>query len=325
MEIKGKQNNCTNCGNPLAATDNYCAICGQENRDVYVSFGQLLKDFFHNYFSFDSRLGRSLEPFFAQPGTLTNEFMDGKRMKYINPIRLYIIISLIHFFFFSLYIQSTADDEIVQTKSVKYGDSNFSIRIGGNDSTDLKREDSIITDSTATAEKDKFSLIEKMVTQHSIDEVLDSLHLEDPSFIKKTFFKQLIKVQKYGNFSLQSYILKNIPILMFFLLPVYGLVLKLFFHRRLYIHHAIHSLHIHSFTFLILTIVWILNSFTEVEQWALVMIFLGITLYTIESFKRTYSIKWLTAIWKVAWSGAIYLFILFTSLILTLVISFFTY
>ena len=108
MKIRRKTNCCLNCNHTLSEVYNFCPHCGQENNDNNVSFGTFIGDFFSNYFSFDTRIGRSIQPFFLRPGYLTNQFNEGKRMRYMHPLRLYLIVSLVFFFFsISLSVSTT--------------------------------------------------------------------------------------------------------------------------------------------------------------------------------------------------------------------------
>ncbi len=102
MRIRRKSNRCLNCASTLDGVYNYCPICGQENNDNNISFGTLFKDFFSNYISLDTRIGRSIVPFFFKPGHLTNKFNEGYRVSFVHPIRLYLIVSLFYFFTFHL-------------------------------------------------------------------------------------------------------------------------------------------------------------------------------------------------------------------------------
>ena len=90
-------NKCLDCGQKLEEKDNYCPNCGQENSEKQLSLKNLLEDFLSNYFSFDSKLGRSLWFFFLKPGYLTSSYNEGKRIRYIRPLRLYLIITFLFF------------------------------------------------------------------------------------------------------------------------------------------------------------------------------------------------------------------------------------
>lgn len=86
---------CLNCDHPVPLL--YCGNCGQSLRQVRVSLHTLLMDFLGDYFTFDSKLLCSMIPLFFKPGELTLEFMRGRRMRYIPPLRMYIFFSILFF------------------------------------------------------------------------------------------------------------------------------------------------------------------------------------------------------------------------------------
>ncbi|MCB9249683.1 MAG: DUF3667 domain-containing protein [Ignavibacteriales bacterium] len=47
------------------------------------------------FFNFDSKFFRSLKFLITKPGFLTNEFLNGRRVKYIKPFQLFIILNLL--------------------------------------------------------------------------------------------------------------------------------------------------------------------------------------------------------------------------------------
>jgi len=89
--------NCLNCGH--AVTSRFCSECGQENTDYHVSIGRLVADLFEELFQLESRLWRSLWLLFRKPGLLTREYNAGRRVSYTTPLRLYLIASVVYFFF----------------------------------------------------------------------------------------------------------------------------------------------------------------------------------------------------------------------------------
>ncbi len=317
---------CLNCGERLKSSYDYCPQCGQENTDLQLTFLQMLRDFFSNYFALDSRFGRSFKPFFLKPGFLTDEFMKGKRMSYANPIRLYIVISVIHFFVFSIYFSAGQSDNRTDER-VSVGDS--TLFPGPGDRPIEVKDDTLKI--TLGSQQNMFdvqrniNIIERMKNNHSEREIYDSLQLENKSFLTRLTWKQVIKLAIEGESTLQQFFLKNIPILMFFLLPVYALILKIFFVKKLYLNHLIHSLHLHSFVFVILTLLWILYLMVFESSWLFFAIFLLLCVYITQSFKKTYQITTGKAIFKVVGTGMIYSIVLSFSLLLTLVISFLTF
>jgi len=80
--------NCANCGQPL--NGRYCSACGEETLDArtrtvrHFVTASLLDEIIH----FDSRFWITLRALLFKPGHLTREFIDGRRRKYIGPVKL---------------------------------------------------------------------------------------------------------------------------------------------------------------------------------------------------------------------------------------------
>ncbi len=88
---------CKNCEKKLEKEFQFCPRCGQEHKEKVVHFKQFVLDFLGDYFTFDSLIIRSVRPLLFNPGFLTNEFIAGRRVRYIPPLRMFIFISIIFF------------------------------------------------------------------------------------------------------------------------------------------------------------------------------------------------------------------------------------
>ncbi len=91
------ENNCLNCGTEVAGR--FCQQCGQENVEVKESFLHLIMHFIEDLTHFDGKLWKTLKQLLFKPGKLTQHYMDGKRASYIHPIRMYLFVSAVFFFF----------------------------------------------------------------------------------------------------------------------------------------------------------------------------------------------------------------------------------
>jgi len=89
------ENDCLNCGTEL--NGKYCHQCGQENLQIKESFGHMITHAVSDYFHFDHQFFHTLKPLFFTPGKLTNEYMAGRRVQYLHPVKMYIFISLVYF------------------------------------------------------------------------------------------------------------------------------------------------------------------------------------------------------------------------------------
>ena len=97
-------NECLNCGVPLDLIDKYCHHCGQTNTTKKLSFKDFFNEFFASIFSYDSRLRHTIITLLFYPGKISKEYIKGKRIRYANPFRFYLSVSIIFFIINSLFI-----------------------------------------------------------------------------------------------------------------------------------------------------------------------------------------------------------------------------
>ena len=98
--MSSKDKTCLNCQYQLDEEAIYCARCGQKYNKQNGSVQGFFIDFLGDYFTFDSKIFRSIIPLILRPGFLTTEYLIGRRVRYIPPLRLYIFISIIFFLIF---------------------------------------------------------------------------------------------------------------------------------------------------------------------------------------------------------------------------------
>jgi hypothetical protein len=91
-----KLTNCENCGTPL--TGLYCGQCGQPAIDYRRSFRHVIVDLLDSFLNWDSKFIATIALLIARPWHLTNEFLAGRRVKYLHPARLYLLASILFFF-----------------------------------------------------------------------------------------------------------------------------------------------------------------------------------------------------------------------------------
>ncbi|MBL6445317.1 DUF3667 domain-containing protein [Fulvivirga sp. 29W222] len=400
MKIRRKTNQCFNCGYTLDHVYNYCPNCGQENNDNNVSFGTLVGDFFSTYFAVDSTFGRSIKPFFFKPGFLTNRYIEGKRVSYAHPLRLYLIISLFYFFVFTMVgkkiVQDTNDHNIIENaySLSNIRDLNKDTRkklqklipeqtltkmkddLKGEDLEDLQKvvqdnlsekdlaslkseltpdelmllgifvPDSLLTtpatqdsltvnDSTSTrkflASKEisvnadnnanilsriDWSLISKLKDNrdYSDEQILDSLKLTNLTTFEKHIAMQSIRVMRADNEQIVEYILKNLPLMMLILIPIFAFTLKILYIRKknsMYINHLIHGLHLHSFAYLaygigLLFMIYMMED-EEIQGAIGLVTFAIVSTYAYFSFLRVYHQGWFKTLIKFNIVGFIYI------------------
>jgi Protein of unknown function (DUF3667) len=91
---------CKNCNAVLLGR--FCSNCSQA-ADVHVpSTTELVHELLEGLTHSDSRLWRTLKYLWFNPGKLTQEFVAGKRIAYLPPFRLYLVLSVVFFLIASL-------------------------------------------------------------------------------------------------------------------------------------------------------------------------------------------------------------------------------
>jgi uncharacterized protein DUF3667 len=87
---------CENCGTQL--TGHYCSKCGQAAIDYRRSFGHVVLDVLNEFLNWDSKFFGTIGLLVTRPWRLTNEFVEGKRVRHVHPLRLYLLASVVFFF-----------------------------------------------------------------------------------------------------------------------------------------------------------------------------------------------------------------------------------
>ena len=97
-----KSKTCPNCGNDLFGQ--FCYVCGQNQKPPDRLLFTIINESFDDIFGSDSKTGRTLFSLWFKPVFLTNEYFAGRRAKYIQPFRLYLITSIFFFAFLSVFL-----------------------------------------------------------------------------------------------------------------------------------------------------------------------------------------------------------------------------
>ena len=86
---------CKNCDAVLLGR--FCVSCSQAANVHVPTTRELLHELLEGITHSDSRLWRTLTTLWFKPGKLTEEFVAGRRVAYLPPFRLYLILSILFF------------------------------------------------------------------------------------------------------------------------------------------------------------------------------------------------------------------------------------
>jgi len=87
---------CENCGAELQG--HWCAKCGQPAIDYRRSFRYVIADLLNEFLNWDSKFFATMGLLLVRPWKLTNQFLAGHRVRYVHPLRLYLLASILFFF-----------------------------------------------------------------------------------------------------------------------------------------------------------------------------------------------------------------------------------
>jgi len=86
---------CENCSAPLAGE--FCAQCGQHAIDYRRSLFRVVLDALDSFLNWDTKFLHTVNVLLVRPWRLTNDFNAGRRVRYVHPLRLYLIASIVFF------------------------------------------------------------------------------------------------------------------------------------------------------------------------------------------------------------------------------------
>ena len=355
MRIRRKTQRCLNCGHSLNEVYTYCPNCGQENNDHNVSLRVIIAEFFSNYLGVDSRFWSTMRPFLIKPGFLTNRFNEGKRKAYVHPVRLYLVVSLLYFFVLGLVgkqlgswqevLESTKDDsglnvEFTGPEGEKITPKNPLAIMEMVDSAQLIEAedelpsfvlngDTVRIDTTGAPNNNMVHLLTVMRDLTLSDSISrDSLGF---NAMPMREYRQMRKIAQSDLTVFVGSTIQNIPVMMFFMIPIFGALLRLWYIRRkiLYIQHVIHGLHLHAFAYWIFSIATVLMIYVSdvmaVRGWIGLIAFGLVSVYSYLSFLRVYQQGPGKTLLKFLLQGMVYLTELGVSAGLALTVTFYLY
>lgn len=356
--MEDKKTICKNCEQEFQESFQFCPYCGQKAKDS-LTMGVLFYNTISNYFSVDARFLKSFFPLLFRPGYLAKKFVEGKRLLYLHPAQYYLFSSVVFFFIFSFQAREytkTVDnvlkkgfenDQILKFDSIQKNNlDSVSITkltkplrdqqiITGMDEEELKKLDSIIkTDANSNDigpinfgfnKKKLDSLIAAGAPQK---EQLKSMGMDDDAgFLERRFYAQILKFQKNSGGGIMQAFFDSIPIALFFLLPIFAFILKIFYWKRgSFSHHLVFSFYYFSYLFMVMGIVMLLNFFWKILDWVNGIVAALTYIYLLIAVKQFYKQGYFISFIKTGMVTFIYLiFVLPIALAVMLAASFLFY
>jgi hypothetical protein len=277
-----KYKNCLNCN--ARVYDKFCGVCGQENIEPQESVLHLLRHFFEDITHFDGKFFTSLKYLLLKPGFLTKEYVAGRRMSYLNPVRFYIFTS---FLFFLIILSSAGDlsksinkkgklefntkQEDTSKQNPSYNKDTAEEEI--DDSSDIKKNG----DSNDSLKNNSVGLLAPVLYRDmkEFDSLIKIGHVK-VGFLRKLYiYKVLESKLKFKNNKKEQAkeVLENIthylPQALLLTLPFFAMVLRLLYIRRkrfYYVSHIIFAIHFYVFVYVQVLIIKLVSKIAELTK-----------------------------------------------------------
>jgi hypothetical protein len=262
-----------------------------------------------------------------KPGVLARRFVDGKRLKYLHPAQFYLFFSVIFFFIFSFNVRK-ADNEVTQALKKGFNEE-FTIEIDSlqlkKDSLNLELAKKTIKENpvlTGISDEDLSALDSVISAEQNIPDVsfgfkrdvLDSLIAidapqasklkamgldEDADAFTQKVYEQMLKFYEQKGDGILNTLYDTIPIAMFFMLPLFAVLLKLFYWKRAtFAHHMVFSLYFFTFIFTSFCVLILANMMIDIPIWIEVLFFLSFIVYLLLALHNFYKSSWIGAFFK---------------------------
>ena len=340
---------CENCGAELQG--HWCAQCGQAAIEYRRSFRYVVADLLNEFLNWDSKFFTTIALLILKPWRLTNEFLAGKRVRYVNPLRLYLLASILFFF------------------AVNYGAKGINFdasKLGPKDRADLeaelKKEDlppaarekleALLRDSSPSPAPSPATNAPSPTPAPTVSSDVASQPTESANEQKKEYgkigerpfvafddaksttpFERWIEArakEKMGEHGTKmglfiSTLFSNLPYMMLCCIPLFACVLKVLYIRRriFYIDHLIYALHIHTFFYTAIMLIVLatigLNHVAPgvLAGWLIALLWIAFVTQIFLSIRYVYRQGWFFSIFKFLFGGFIYLMVLVFALAIT--------
>ncbi len=237
--VKAEQ--CPNCHQSLNG-ENYCPTCGQKNDVRRITLWQFVSESLSNTFAFDGRVFHTLNLLFRFPGRVPDEFSRGKRVRYMNPIRIYFLSSLLLLFIIEISQEESSSPPktvISEEAANKIEEQKLSFTLAEESESASPQTNGDSADNAIQIKADdglvhKVEALTEFYILHpdtGMTATLDHFGLEHSKW-NQFLWHQSEKIATYDEKEFNNYLLSKMFWVLFLFLPILAFLLKLLYIRR---------------------------------------------------------------------------------------------
>jgi hypothetical protein len=232
---------------------------------------ELAGDAWNELVGWDGKLARTLGTLFRRPGELTRAVLEGQRVRYVSPVRLYLACSVLYF----VLAAAAPLPEV----AFEFG---FSVGVStGRPETTTPAEAAIgkaIAQGLATLTPEERATVEAEIAS------------------QPRIFQPWLRAMAADFAGIQRRTYEILPRALFVLIPALAGILGLFYRRRPYPDHLYFAVHLQAFAFLMMTIP-VLAQYTGSLTWlgiTQVGAYVATAIYLVVAARHVYGGSWLT-------------------------------
>jgi hypothetical protein len=286
---------CRNCGAeipPVTPPARYCVQCGQETALHPPHLGEFLHEFIGHYIAIEGALWKTLGLLVLKPGRLTREYFEGRRRRYVLPLRLYLTASFLFFVVLKL-LPSVATLDGSRAVVIDQPNATAAQKAQARERAASEALAALDDDERAEVEQARAaaSAAGASAPRHRLRDCAGPASGADCGLAKRTVARVLTRWHdhpKEAGEHFKGLLFSLAPYAVFLLLPVFAAIVMLAYRRRhmLYGEHVVFSLHMHSFWFLALLLFALLpESVADMALFALPM-------YGVWAMRHVYGGRW---------------------------------
>lgn len=249
---------CHNCG---AAVDyHFCPVCGQSTKLHVPSASEFIHEFIGHYVAIEGRLWKTLALLLFKPGFLTWEYIQGRRVRYVEPLRIYLTFSILFFAVLKLAGTEMYQDEVavpVPPAASRTGAAAPDIPVFGAAPAIPVKRGTIVTLTEGDGKRMTRSTPPLGDFDQGVNVAAGDYAPEAVARWKRFMARPLAERKAIFASAFYSYV----PYALFCLMPLFALYLKLLYlgSGRRYGEHLLFALHANAFAFAVISLLILTN------------------------------------------------------------------